>query len=349
VRAVTYEGPGQVTVSDVPDPHLRDATDAIVRVESAGICGTDLHASSGHMPGVEPGTVLGHEFTGTIVECGRSVLAFEVGQRVMASDFTACGRCWWCRQSLHWHCGERQFFGTGIAFGPSLQGSQAEFVRVPYADTTLGLLPPSITDDAALLIGDNLATGWLACVRTAVRPGSIVAIVGAGPVGQLASVAAQVHGAAVVLVSDPVDERRAVAAANGAVTRAPGETRRLLSSLTDGRGADVVIEAVGGSRGLDAALALVRDAGVVASVSAHVQDAWTFPLARSFAGERRLEFVIGNSVAVRDDLTAVVAADVLDPTFVITRHDSLAAAPERYCDMRELKELKVVLNVRERG
>jgi alcohol dehydrogenase len=347
MRAVIYEGPSQVAVADVAEPHVQADTDAIVQVSSAGICGTDLHASSGRMPGVERGTVLGHEFTGTIVECGRSVLGHTVGNNVMSSDFTACGRCWWCRQGLHWQCGERQFFGTGTAFGPALPGAQAEYVRVPYADTTLAPLPTSVADDAALLIGDNLATGWIAAQRAPIRPGAVVAVVGAGPVGQLASLAAQIHGAAVVVVSDPVAERRELAAANGAVARDPGETRLLLNALTDGRGADVVIEAVGGSRGLDAALVLVRNAGVIVSVSAHVQDAWTFPLARSFAGERRLEFVIGNSIGARDALTTVVAADVLDPTFVVTRHDRLDAAPERYRDMRELKELKVVLDVQE--
>jgi threonine dehydrogenase-like Zn-dependent dehydrogenase len=164
----------------------------------------------------------------------------------------------------------------------------------------------------------------------------------------MASLAAQVYGAAVVVVSDPVAERRDLAADNGAVAKAPGDAKRTIAALTDGRGADVVIEAVGGSGGLDAALSLVRNAGTVMSVSAHVQDAWTFPLARSFAGERRIEFVIGDSIAVRDALAAVVAAGVVDPTFVVTRHDSLDSAAQRYRDMREQKELKVVLNVQER-
>jgi alcohol dehydrogenase len=348
VRAVVYEAPGQVALAEVAEPHLQADTDAIVAVTHAGICGTDLHASSGHMPGIEPGAVLGHEFTGTIVECGRSVLGLAVGERVMSSDFTACGRCWWCRQREHWHCPERQFFGTGAAFGPALAGAQAEYVRVPYADVTLAPLSAGVSDDAALLIGDNLATGWIAAERAPVRPGAVVAVVGGGPVGQLANLAAQLHGAAVVVVSDPVQQRRDIAAAHGAVASEPGETRRLLNALTDGRGADVVIEAVGGSLGLDAALSLVRDAGAVISVSAHVQVAWTFPLARSFAGERNLGFVIGNSIRVRDALTSVVSAGILNPAFVVSRHDQLDNAPMRYRDMREMKELKVLLHVQER-
>jgi alcohol dehydrogenase len=347
VRAVVYEAPGQVSLADLPDPHLAAETDAIVAVTSAGICGTDLHASSGHMRGIEPGAVLGHEFAGTVVECGRSVRGFAPGDRVMSSDFTACGRCWWCRQREHWHCGKRQFFGTGTAFGPALAGAQAEYVRVPYADVTLARMPEGVSENAALLIGDNLATGWVAAQRAPIRPGAVVTVVGGGPVGQLASLAAQVHGAAVVVVCDPVAQRREIATAHGAISCDPGKTGRLLGALTEGRGADVVIEAVGGSQGLDVALNLVRDAGVVLSVSAHLQDEWTFPLARSFTGERNLSFVIGNSIPVRDMLAAVVSAGVLEPTFVLTRQDCLDRAPERYRDMREMKELKVVLDVQE--
>jgi threonine dehydrogenase-like Zn-dependent dehydrogenase len=347
VRAVVYEGPDRVAVADVAEPHLQADTDAVVAVSHAGICGTDVHASSGHLPGVVPGTVLGHEFIGTVVECGPSVLALRVGDQVMASDFTACGRCWWCRRGDHWQCSERQFFGTGTAFGPALPGAQAEFVRVPHADVTLAPLPAGVSADSALLIGDNLATGWIAAQRGPVQPGSVVAVVGGGPVGQLANLAAQLHGAAVVVVSDPVSGRRDIAAAHGAVASRPGEARRLLDALTDGRGADVVIEAVGGSRGVDAALGLVRNAGSVQSVSAHVEESWAFPLARSFTAEHSLGFVIGDSIRVRDVLGAVVAAGVLDPDFVVTRHDRLDGAPESYRVIREMKELKVVLDVRE--
>jgi alcohol dehydrogenase len=265
----------------------------------------------------------------------------------MSSDFTACGHCWWCRRGEHWHCPERQFFGTGRAFGPALAGAQAQYVRVPYADVTLARLPGELDPGAALLIGDNLATGWMAAQRAPVRPGDVVAIVGGGPVGQLASLAAQLHGAVVVVVSDPVAGRRETAAAQGAVTCEPAGARSLLDAVTEGRGADVVVEAVGSSRGLDAALDLVRDAGVVVSVSAHQQQEWAFPLARSFAGQRTVRFVIGDSIGLRDTLAAVISAGLVDPRFVLTSRDLLDEAPRRYCAMRDLSELKVVLDVRE--
>lgn len=345
MKAVVYAGPGLVEVRDVAEPVLVDPTDVLVRVTRAGICGTDLHASSGHMAGVVPGTVLGHEFTGVVAAAGSAVIGLSVGQKIMSSNFAVCGRCWWCRRGARWHCPERRFFGTGTAFGAALPGGQAELVRVPFGDTTLAGIPPGVTDDAALLLGDNLATGWAACRRAGVRPGDVVAVVGGGPVGQMAALAAQVHGAAVVVVSDPVVGRRDMAAAQGAVAVAPDRARVALDALTDGRGADVVIEAVGGSVGLDAAMALVRRAGTVVSVSAHLQESWAFPLAAAFAAETTLSFVIGDSIGLRDELSAVLASGLLDPTFVVSRHQPLDAAAEGYGAMRDVRQTKVVLDL----
>lgn len=344
MQAVVYVSPGEVTIADVPDPLLRTGSDAVVRVELAGICGTDLHAIGGHLPGVEPGTVLGHEFVGTVVEAGADVRRVRVGERVMSSDFTACGMCWWCSRGDHWHCPERQFFGTGTAFGPALTGAQAQYVRVPFADTTLHRIPAGIAADAALLIGDNLATGWVAIQRCGVRPGDVVAVVGGGPVGQLASLCAQVHGAAVVVVSDPVAARRDLAGRQGAMSAEPGTLRTILDELTDGRGADAVVEAVGGARGLDASLAAVRAGGSVVSVSAHTQPTWEFPLARAFAAETSIAFAIGDSIRVRQQLTDVVRAGVLDPTVIITGRYPLAQAPRGYRDLSSQTGYKVVLD-----
>jgi alcohol dehydrogenase len=347
MRAVIFSGPGEVAVTQVPDPVLREATDALVRVNLAGICGTDLHAVAGQLPGLDPGTVLGHEFVGTVVEVGTAVRRLRPGDRVMSSDFTACGDCWWCRRGSHWQCPRRQFFGTGTTFGPALAGAQAEFVRVPFADTTLAALPAGVDPVAGLLIGDNLATGWVAVQRAGVRPGDVVAVVGGGPIGQLVSLCAQVHGAAAVVLSDPVAQRRDLAADQGALTASPDAARAVLDSLTDGRGADVVVEAAGGPRGLDAALLLVRPAGSVVSVSAHGEQTWAFPLAAAFAAETTLSFVIGDSIRVRDRLSAVVAAGVLDPRFVVTGHRGLAEAVSSYGELSMLQGYKVVLDPQE--
>lgn len=344
MRAVVYSSPGEVSVAEVPDPRLHAATDALVKIDLTGICGTDLHAVSGQMSGVTPGIVLGHEFVGTIIEAGPAVHRLRVGDAVMTSDFTACGDCWWCARGAHWHCPQRQFFGTGTAFGPELAGAQAEYVRVPFADTTLTRLPPGIDAEAALLIGDNLATGWVAMQRAGVRPGDVVAIVGGGPVGQLASLAAQVHGAAVVVLSDPMAERRTLATEQGAVATDPADLRRIVDNLTAGRGADAVVEAVGGATGLDAAIAVVRAAGTVVSVSAHTQDSWAFPLARSFAREVTVRFAIGDSIRVRPELVSIVGSGVLDPKVVISGHRRLRDAAAGYRELSTLKEYKVVLD-----
>ena len=165
MRAVIYTSPGEVALAEVPLPVIVDSTDAIVKVTLAGICGTDLHVVRGDFSGIEPGTVVGHEFVGEVVELGSAVRRFKPGDKVMSSDFTACGHCGWCDRGDHWHCHERAFFGTGTSFGPALAGAQAEFVRVPHADTTLGLLPPGCSQEAGLLMGDNLATGWVAVER----------------------------------------------------------------------------------------------------------------------------------------------------------------------------------------
>jgi threonine dehydrogenase-like Zn-dependent dehydrogenase len=345
VRAVVYVGPGEVEVQDVPAPRLVDPTDVLVQVTSAGICGTDLHVSSGHAQGVTPGTVLGHEFVGVVSEVGAAVVGRAVGEKVMSSDFAVCGRCWWCRRGAHWHCPERRFFGTGTAFGAALPGGQADVVRVPFGDVTLAPVPAGVPEDAALLLGDNLATGWVACQRGGVRPGDVVAVVGAGPVGQLSSLAAQLHGAAVVVVSDPVPARRELAAAHGAVAVSPERAREAVDALTEGRGADVVVEAVGGSRGLDIAMGLSRAGGTVVSVSAHLQETWEFPLAAAFAAERTLTFVIGDSIGIRDALSSALVSGLLDPTFVVSRHDPLEAAADGYRAMRATQQSKVVLDL----
>lgn len=347
MRAVIFSGPGEVAVTQVPDPMLQDDTDALVRVSLTGICGTDLHAVAGHLPGLQPGTILGHEFVGTVVEVGTAVRRVRPGDTVMSSDFTACGDCWWCRRGQHWQCPRRQFFGTGTAFGPELAGAQAEFVRVPFADTTLASLPRGVDPVAALLIGDNLATGWVAVQRAGIQPGDVGAVVGGGPIGQLVSLCAQVHGAAVVVLSDPLAGRRELAATQGALTAEPAAVRELLNTLTDGRGADAVIEAVGGPRGLDAALDLVRAAGTVVSVSAHGDQSWAFPLAAAFAAEVTLTFVIGDAIRVRDRLAAVVAAGVLDPRFVITAQRGLTEAVRSYGELSRMQEYKVVLDPQE--
>jgi alcohol dehydrogenase len=346
VRAIVYEGPGTVGLGEVSAPELRESDDVLVRVSLAGICGTDLHVIAGDYSGLERGAVVGHEFVGDIVAAGTAVRRLKVGDHVMASDFTACGHCRWCARGDHWECSDRAFFGTGSSFGPVLSGAQAEIVRVPNAETTLARVPKGCSDEAAILIADNLATGWAAIERAGLKPGETVAIIGGGAVGQLASLCAQVAGAAAVVVIEPSLERRAIAQANGALAAAPEQAQRLIADLSDGDGADVVIEAVGSGRALAGAFEFVRKRGRIASVGAHSAKEWALPLADSFARELTLSFVIGDSIRLRQRLLALVASGVLDPTVIIDARVGFQGAADAYRDLKAQRIMKAVIDPR---
>nr|WP_284275255.1 alcohol dehydrogenase catalytic domain-containing protein [Bradyrhizobium iriomotense] len=318
----------------------------MVRVALAGICGTDLHVITGEFPGIQPGAIIGHEFAGEVMAVGSAVVRFKVGDKVMASDFTACGHCRCCGRGDHWECAERAFFGTGTSFGPPLPGAQAEIVRVPHADTTLGPIPAGCTDEAAILLGDNLATGWAAVERSALLPGEIVAVIGGGTVGQLASLSAQAAGAGAIIVVEPSEARRAFARANGGLSASPEEARALVNRLTDGEGVDVVIEAVGGATALTAAFDLVRRRGRIISVGAHAAESWPFPLAKSFANELTLGFAIGDSIRLRPRLLSLIMTGALDPTVVVDCRIGFAAAPRAYADLRAQRVMKAVIDPR---
>ena len=346
MRAVVYQGPGMIDVRDVPPPRLQHPEDALVRVELAGICGTDLHAIAGDFPGIEPGAIIGHEFVGEIIAVGNAVTRFKIGDRVMSSDFSACGRCRWCDRGDHWECRERAFFGTGTSFGPALSGAQAEIARVPHADTTLGLVPHGCSDEAAILLGDNLATAWAAIERSGLAPGEIAAILGGGAVGQLASLAAQAAGAGAAIVIEPNASRRDFARANGGLAASPDEARALIADLTDGDGADVVIEAVGNPGALASGFEIVRKRGRIISVGAHTLATWPFPLAKSFANELTVGFAIGDSIRLRARLLSLITTGVLDPTVIIDRRTSLSDAARAYADLKTQKIMKAVINPR---
>jgi len=343
MRAVVYREPGRIEVAEVPRPTLAADTDAIVRVRLAGICGTDLHVVRGDFPGLVPGMVVGHEFVGEVVEVGSAVKRFGSGAAVMSSDFTACGRCPWCDDGEHWHCSQRAFFGTGTAFGPALSGAQAEYVRVPHADTTLGELPVGCSPEAGLLMADNLATGWIAAERAAIGAGDCVVVIGGGAVGQLAALSAQALAAGIVVVVEPGEGRRAFARAQGSLAVHPDDAPDLVRRLTEGRGADVALEAVGSTGPLDLAMALVRPRGRVVSVGAHAAEHWTFPVAKAFTSELNVGFAIGNAIRLRRKLLRLVASGAFDPTVVIDARGSLADAPALYADLAAQRRLKAVI------
>lgn len=343
MRAVIFRGEGEIAIENVPCPTRLTDTDAIVRVSLAGICGTDLHAIRGDFPGVGPGTVIGHEFVGTVVEVGAAVKRFRSGDRVMSSDFTACGRCHRCDDDQHWQCSQRAFFGTGTAFGPALQGAQAEFVRVPHADTTLGELPSGCSSEAGLLMADNLATGWTAAERARVQAGDCVVVIGGGAVGQLTALSAQAQGAGLVIVVEPNAARQEFARSQGSLAVHPDAAAELVSSVTAGRGANVVLEAVGGAGPLDLAVALAGACARVVSVGVHSAKDWAFPVARAFTAELNLGFAIGNAIRLRRKLFRLIASGAFDPTVVIDARGNLDDAPRLYHDLAAQRFMKAVI------
>ena len=342
MRAVVFDSPGKVALADVPEPRIEHPTDALVAIKVGAICGTDLHALHG-LPGIPPGTVLGHEFTGEIVAVGSAVQDRKVGELVNASDFTACGRCWWCRNGDHWECEDRSFFGFGSVFGEPLPGAQSEMIRVPHADTVLCPVPEHCSAEAAVFVGDTLACGFAAAERGGLVAGETVVIVGGGTVGQMASLACQTLGAATVIVTDMLPARRQVAADNGAIPASPDEASGIIAEFTDGRGADLAIDAVGGPTPLLAACDLARRRGRIVSVGAHFDATFPYPIARAFAEELTLTCAIGDSIRLRDRIFPLLSAGIIDPTTIVTSSVSLAEVPESYQRMASHDELKVLI------
>ncbi len=270
MKAIVYHGPGNKGWEDVADPVLVDDTDAIVRVDTTTICGTDLHILKGDVPAVTPGRILGHEAVGTVVEVGSGVKSVARGDRVLVSCITSCGRCRFCREGRYGQC----LGGGGWILGHLIDGTQAELVRVPFADTSTYLLPSSVGDEEAVMLADILPTGYeVGVLNGQVHPGDTVAVVGAGPVGLSAILGAKLYSPSHVVAIDLADARLEAAKAFGAditLNNSGGvDVLAEVRELTDGLGADVAIEAVGVPASFELCTELVRPGGRVANVGVH--------------------------------------------------------------------------------
>lgn len=344
MNAVVHDGSGGVRVDEVADARVQEPTDAVVRVQLAGICGTDLHLLQ-HHESLPRGFVMGHEFVGTVAETGAQVTGLRSGDLVVGNDYTACGTCHWCRSGDHWHCDQRRFFGTGTTFGPALPGAQAELVRVPFADTTLRRLPDGVDRVAAVLLGDVLATAYAAAIRLAVTPGELAVVLGGGPVGQVACLMLHAFGAAPVAIVEPVEKRRRMAARMGSVALAPDDATSGVRELSRGLMADVVLDAVGGATGLDLAFDLVRARGRIESVGVPPEPKWTMPVGMAFAQEVRLGFSVGNFIRDSEPLLSLLRVGLVDPVRLLSTRDGLRSAPAAYAEMAERHILKNVVDL----
>lgn len=286
MKALVYHGPGKKAWEDVPDPKIIDPTDVIVRIDTTTICGTDLHILKGDVPAVTDGRILGHEGVGTVTEVGAAVSSVAVGDRVIISCISACGSCSYCHQGLYAHClADEGSSGIGWIFGHLIDGTQAELVRVPFADNSVYKVPEGVSDEAAVMISDILPTGFEIGVRYGrVKPGDVVAVVGAGPVGLAAMMTSGLYGAARIIALDLDDNRLEQAKAFGAtdaVNSGDADWADQVRAMTDGLGVDVAIEAVGVPATFEACTKIVRPGGSVANVGVHgspvelaLQDLW---------------------------------------------------------------------------
>jgi len=269
MRALVYHGPGQKAWDEVPDPEITDEGDAIVRVDATTICGTDLHILAGDVPEVRPGRILGHEAVGTVVEVGDGVHRLSPGDRVLVSCISACGTCRFCREGRYGQCLD----GGGWVLGHTIDGTQAEYVRVPYADTSTYRIPDGAADEHLLMLADILPTGYeVGVLAGGVRPGDVVAIVGAGPVGLSAITCARLFSPSHVVAIDLSDARLEAARKFGAdviVNDGRADPVAIIRDLTGQLGADVAIEAVGDPATFELAVKLARPGGRIANVGVH--------------------------------------------------------------------------------
>ncbi len=274
MKALVYNGPGEISWMDVPDPVIQHPTDVIVKMQATTICGTDLHILKGDTPEVAKGRVLGHEGIGVITEVGSGVTQLTVGDRVILSCVSACGSCANCHQGLYSHClSEEGKAGLGWIFGYMIDGTQAEYVRVPFAENSVYKVPESVSDAEGILLSDILPTGFEIGVQYGhVKPGDVVAVVGSGPVGLSAVMTAGLYGPSRVIAIDLDDARLARAKDFGAtdtVNSNQTDWKEQVLALTDGAGVDVAIEAVGIPNTFTMAVDLVRPGGHVANIGVH--------------------------------------------------------------------------------
>lgn len=327
MKALVYRGPGKKVLEDRPMPTIVAASDAIVKVTKTTICGTDLHILKGDVPTCLPGTVLGHEGVGIVEAVGDAVTAFKPGDHVLISCITACGKCEYCKRGMYSHCTT-----GGWTLGHTVDGTQAEYVRIQHADTSLHHIPAGMDEDALVMLSDILPTGFECGVLNGkVQPGSTVAIVGAGPVGLAALLTAKFYSPAEIIMIDLDDNRLAVAKTFGAtagVNSGAGGAVEKVMAMTGGRGVDTAIEAVGIPATFAICESIVAAGGTVANVGVHGSKV-DLHLERLWAHNITLTTRLVDTVTT-PMLMKTVQAGTLKPEQLITHHFALGDILEAY-------------------
>jgi alcohol dehydrogenase len=318
MKALVYHGPGQKTFEEKPKPVVQDATDAVVKILKTTICGTDLHILKGDVPEVTKGRILGHEGVGIIEETGSNVTNFKKGDHVLISCITSCGKCDYCKKGMYSHCDN-----GGWVLGHLIDGTQAEYVRIPYADTSLYHIPAGADEEALVMLSDILPTGYECGVLNGqVKPGNTVAIVGSGPIGLAALLTAQFYSPAEVIMIDLDDNRLEVARKLGAtqtINSSKGDAVAQLMTLTGNRGVDTAIEAVGIPSTFELCTAIIAPGGCVANVGVHGKPA-----------ELHLESLWARNITITTRLVDTVTTPLLLKTVVSKKLDPLQLITHRF-------------------
>lgn len=342
MRAVTFQAPGEVRIEEKPSPEIGAADEAVVRVEASGICGSDLHIYHGRVP-VEPGFTIGHEFVGTVLATGADVERAAVGDRVLGCFHTACATCGACLRGDYHRCERGRIFGHGSHLG-DLQGAQADELLVPRANLTLRRVPEGVSDEVALFAGDVMGTGYHAVAHAGTRAGDTVAVLGLGPVGLCAVQAAVAAGATQVFAIDSVAQRLAMGERFGAVPLHLEESdpKRAVRAATEGRGVDVVVDAVGDPGPLAMAVSLARDAGTISGIGAYAGKG-EVPIGLAWLKGLTLRLGLANVIAHVDRVLALIEAGKLDPSPLVSHRMKLDEVAEAYRIYDNREALKIVL------
>ncbi len=340
MKALVYHGPGKRALEDKPRPAVQEPTDAVVKITRTTICGTDLHIMKGDVATVTDGRILGHEGVGVVEDAGPGVSNFRTGDKVLISCITSCGKCEYCRRGMYSHCEH-----GGWILGNSIDGTQAEYVRIPHADTSLYHVPDGADEEALVMLSDILPTGFECGVLNGqIKPGDTVAIVGAGPIGLATLLTAQFFSPAEIMMVDTDKNRLEVAKAFGATKLIHGNAIDEIMKLTGGKGVDVAIEAVGIPQTFDICQSIVAPGGHIAnvgvhgrSVELHLEKLWSFNVTIT----TRLVDTVSTPMLLK-----IVQSGKLQPRRLITHHfpfNEMMKAYDTFGNAANEKALKVII------
>jgi alcohol dehydrogenase len=344
MKALVYHGPGERGWDSVEDPAIIDPTDIVVRIDTTTICGTDLHILKGDVPETTPGTILGHEAVGTVQEVGAGVSTVVAGDRVLPSCVSACGRCRYCKEGRYGQC----LGGGGWIFGHTINGVQAEYARVPFADNSVYKIPDGLTDEQVLFLADILPTSYeVGVLNGMVSPGDVVAIVGAGPIGLAAILTAKLYTPGKIVAIDMADSRLQGALRFGAdvvINNGHEDPVEQIMEMTDGLGADTALEAVGVPQTFELATELIRPGGRVANIGVHGKPA-VLHLEKLWIRDVTVTTGLVDTSSIAQ-LMRLIVSGRLDPSLFATHRfamDDMMGAYDTFADAANTGALKVVL------